>query len=198
MEKESNQRKKLSNLSMFLLIVAAVILVISVQFPWWAMDFFAPQYPDGLDIIVYPNELAGDIDIVNNLNHYIGMKEFTTESFPELTFLPYIAYAFAGLTLVVALLRKKLYLYILTALFAIGGVVGLIDMHFWLKKYGTELDPNAAMYLDPFIPPILGKNTIANFTTYSKFGLGGYLLLVVFLIFVFCLMFNRTKKDRII
>lgn len=193
MEKESNQRKKLSNLSMILLIVAAVILVISVQFPWWAMDFFAPQYPEGLDIIVYPNELAGDIDIVNNLNHYIGMKEFTTESFPELAFLPYIAYAFAGLTLVVALLRKKLYLYILTALFAIGGVVGLIDMHFWLKAYGTELDPTAAMQLDPFVPPILGEHVIANFTTYSKFSTGGYMLGVVFLIFVFCLWKDRAK-----
>ena len=191
-------KNNLSTRSMILLLFAAALFIISVQFPWWKMDFFAPQYPEGLDIIVYPNEVTGDIDIINNLNHYIGMKEFSTESFPELAYLPYIAYALAGLTIVVALLRKKLYLYLLTALFAIGGAVGLLDMHFWLKKYGTELDPNAAMYLDPFIPPIIGKNTIANFTTYSKFGLGGYLLLVVFLIFVFCLMFNRTKKDRTI
>jgi len=189
-------KKNLSITSMILLLVAAALFIISIQFPWWRMDFFAPQYPEGLDIIVYPNKLTGDIDIVNNLNHYIGMKEFSTESFPELAYLPYIAYAFAALTVVVALLRKKIYLYILTTLLAVGGAIGLVDMHFWLKKYGTELDPNAAMYLDPFIPPIIGENTIANFTTYSKFGIGGYLLGVIFLIFVFCLWFDRRKKGR--
>src|SRR5690625_2601908 len=129
MGKSNKLRKKnLSITSMILLLVAAALFIISIQFPWWRMDFFAPQYPEGLDIIVYPNKLTGDIDIVNNLNHYIGMKEFSTESFPELAYLPYIAYAFAGLTVVVALLRKKIYLYILNTLFAIGWGVGLLYM----------------------------------------------------------------------
>src|SRR5690625_7745308 len=92
---------------MILLLFAAALFIISVQFPWWKMDFFAPQYPEGLDIIVYPNEVTGDIDIINNLNHYIGMKEFSTESFPELSYLPFIVYVFVALTLIVALLRKK-------------------------------------------------------------------------------------------
>lgn len=187
---------KLSKTSTILLFVAAGLFIVSLFFPWWKMDFYAPQYPEGLDIIVYPDEVTGDIDIINNLNHYIGMKEFSTESFPELSYLPYIVYVFAALTVVVALLRKKIYLYILTTLLAIGGIVGLTDMHFWLKKYGTELDPSAAMYLDPFVPPIIGKNTIANFTTYSKFGVGGYILAVIFIIFIVCLWINRSKKKK--
>ncbi|HLS20097.1 MAG TPA: hypothetical protein VK056_00355 [Bacillota bacterium] len=187
------KRKDLSMLSMGLLLLAAVILIISVHFPWWRMDFFAPQYPEGLDIIVYPDKVVGDIDIINNLNHYIGMKEFSTEAFPELAYLPYIAYAFAALTVIVALLRRKLYLYILSILFVVGGIIGLFDMHYWLKTYGTELDPKAAMELEPFVPPILGENVIANFTTYSKFATGGYLLGLVFLIFVFCLWKDRAK-----
>src|SRR5690625_6441706 len=76
-------KNNLSTRSMILLLFAAALFIISVQFPWWKMDFFAPQYPEGLDIIVYPNEVTGDIDIINNLNHYIGMKEFSTESFPR-------------------------------------------------------------------------------------------------------------------
>src|SRR5690625_3890378 len=123
---------KLSIVSMVCLIIAAVILVISVQFPWWKMDFFAPQYPEGLDIIVYPDKVEGDIDIINNLNHYIGMKEFSTESFPELSYLPFIVYVFVALSLIVALLRKKIYLYILTVVFAVAGIFVLVDMHFWL------------------------------------------------------------------
>src|SRR5690625_7929474 len=94
-------------ISMGLLLLAAVILIIFVHFPWWRMDFFAPQYPEGLDIIVYPDKVVGDIDIINNLNHYIGMKEFSTEAFPELSYLPFIVYVFVALTLIVALLRKK-------------------------------------------------------------------------------------------
>jgi len=185
--------KKLSVVSMGYLIGAAIILVISTQLPWWAMDFFAPQYPEGLDIIVYPDKIEGDIDIINNLNHYIGMKEFSTEAFPELSYLPFIVYVFVALTLIVALLRKKIYLYILTAAFAVAGILGLVDMHFWLKKYGTELDPKAAMELEPFVPPVIGENVIANFTTYSKFAAGGYLLGLVFLIFIFVLWKDRVK-----
>ena len=70
--KNKKGKGRLSIVSMVCLIIAAVILVISVQFPWWKMDFFAPQYPEGLDIIVYPDKVEGDIDIINNLNHYIG------------------------------------------------------------------------------------------------------------------------------
>lgn len=190
------RQNSLSKISTILLLIAAGLFILSLFFPWWRMDFFAPQYPEGLDIIVYPDEVTGDIDIINNLNHYIGMKEFNTESFPELKFLKYIVYVFVVLTLIVAFTRNKLYLYILTALLAIGGAVGLIDMHFWLKEYGTNLDPNAAMYLDPFVPPIIGKNQIANFTTYSKFGLGGYILGVIFIIFVVCLWIERSKKNE--
>src|SRR5690625_1155692 len=194
------RQNRLSKISTILLLIAAGLFILSLFFPWWRMDFFAPQYPEGLDIIVYPDEVTGDIDIINNLNHYIGMKEFNTESFPELKFLKYIVYVFVVLTLIVAFTRNKLYLYILTALLAIGGAVGLIDMHFWLKEYGTNLDPNAAMYLDPFVPPIIGKKQIANFTTYSKFGLGGYILGVIFIIFFVFICVehykkNETKKD---
>src|SRR5690625_4499797 len=98
MDKKQSKRD-LSIVSVISLVVAAILIVIAVQVPWWKMDFFAPQYPEGLDIIVYPDEVTGDIDIINNLNHYIGMKEFNTESFPELQFLSYIAYALAGLTI---------------------------------------------------------------------------------------------------
>ena len=84
--------KKLSVPSMALLIIAAGLFVTSIFFPWWGMKFYAPQYPEGLDIIVYPYKLedANDVSIINGLNHYIGMKEFSEENFPELSYLPYI------------------------------------------------------------------------------------------------------------
>jgi len=178
---------------MISLIAAAVLTALTLFVPWWGMKFYAPQYPEGLDIIVYPTTLAGDIDIVNGLNHYIGMAEFSNESFPELQYMPYIVIFFAVLILAVALLRRKSLLYGLIALFVIGGIAGLLDMYRWLKNFGTNLDPKAPIELEPFIPPIIGDNTIANFTTTSYFTIGGYLLLIVFLLLIFPLWKDRSK-----
>lgn len=50
----------------------------------------APQYPEGLMLEIWPNKIAGDVDIINGLNHYIGMKTLKTSDFIEFTVLPYI------------------------------------------------------------------------------------------------------------
>src|SRR5690625_1502254 len=186
-------KKKLSHTSMISLIIAAILLVVSIFVPWWRMDFFAPQYPEGLDIIVYPYTLAGDIEIVNGLNHYIGMELFSNECFPELAFMPYIVGGFSLLTLIVALWRKKSALYGLITLFVIGGAVGIWDMYRWLREFGTNLDPAAPIDLEPFVPPIIGENVIANFVTYSYFSTGAYILLAVFLLMIFPLWKDRKK-----
>lgn len=72
--------KKLSVVSSLLLVTSTILIVISLFFPWWKMVFVAPQYPEGLNIIVYPNKLEGEIDIVNGLNHYIGMANFSEKT----------------------------------------------------------------------------------------------------------------------
>lgn len=184
---------KLSMSSVMGLIVAAGLLVASIFVPWWGMRFIAPQYPEGLDIIVYPTKLAGRIDIINGLNHYIGMKEFSAESFPELKYLPYLIAGMAILTLLVALIRKKLPLYILIILFVIGGALGLYDIHRWLVDFGTNLDPRAPIHIKPFVPPILGDNRIANFITHSKFTYGSYLIGAAFMLMLFPLWKERRK-----
>lgn len=185
--------KPLSVASMSALIAAALLLVGSIFLPWWGMKFYAPQYPEGLDIIVYPNKLAGDIDIVNGLNHYIGMKEFSEEDFPELQYLPYIIGGLALLTLLVAFLRKKALIYGLIVLFAVGGALGIYDINRWLTNYGTNLDPRAPIEVEPFVPPVIGANTIANFVTESYFSYGSFFLGAAFL----CLLFPlwRDRKE---
>jgi copper chaperone NosL len=186
-------KKQLSIYAMFALIVAAILIVVSIFFPWWGMKFYAPQYPEGLDIIVYPFKLEGQIDIINGLNHYIGMKPFSEEDFPELNFLPYIIGAFALFTLLVAILRNKKALYFLIGTFVIGAVIGIYDIHRWLKAYGTNLDPQAPITVDPFVPPILGENTIANFITNSYFTYGSFIIAAAFLCMLFPLWKDRKK-----
>jgi hypothetical protein len=185
--------KKLSIGSSLLLVLAAVLIVISLFFPWWKMLFLAPQYPEGLNIIVYPNKLEGEIDIVNGLNHYIGMKNFSEENFPELQYLSYIIGGLAALTLITALLRKKAVLYGLIVVFVIGGLLGVYDLYSALKDYGTDLSPTAPIQMDPFIPPIIGHNTIANFETTSMLGTGTYFVIAAFILLLIPLWKDRKK-----
>ncbi|MFE5278803.1 hypothetical protein ACFQ9F_31240, partial [Bacillus cereus] len=82
--------KQLSRFSSILMIISAILVMLALFFPWWRMEFFAPQYPEGLNIIVYPDHLEGELEQINGLNHYIGMAQFNEESFPELNYLPYL------------------------------------------------------------------------------------------------------------
>lgn len=188
-------KNKLSSTSMLSLFGASGLLVASIFFPWWGMKFFAPQYPEGLDIIVYPYKMEGRIDIINGLNHYIGMKPFSEASFPELNYLPYIIGAMALLTIIVAIFRNMKFLYGLIGLFVIGGILGVYDIHRWLKSYGTELDPKAPIELEPFIPPIIGDNTIANFVTNSYFTYGSFMLGIAFLLMLVPIWLERKTAS---
>lgn len=185
------KRNKLSAVSSILIALSAILMVVSIFFPWWKMIFFAPQYPEGLNIIVYPNKLEGEIDIVNGLNHYIGMANFSEENFPELGYLIYLVGGLVVLTLITAILRKKSVLYGLIGLLTIGGIIGVLDLRKALHDFGTNLSPDAPIKIDPFVPPIIGHNTVANFVTNSVLGIGAYLLIAAFILLLIPLWKDR-------
>ena len=170
--------KKLSAISRLLLLAGAVLLGISATMPWWGLDLKAPQYPEGLAIIVYPSKLAGQIDILNNLNHYIGMAEISEAGFPELQYIPYIIYGIAALAALAAILGYKKLAYTVCLLLVVGGALGMYDMYHWLHTFGTELSADAPIKVPPFVPPVVGQNQLANFTTYSSFRTGFYFLVL--------------------
>jgi copper chaperone NosL len=190
---QTMNKKRLSPGSSVLLVMAALLVAASLFFPWWKMEFVAPQYPEGLNIIVYPDKLEGQIDNINSLNHYIGMKNFSEENFPELQFLKWLIGGLAVLVLLAGLIRSKAYLYGVIALFAAGGAAGVWDLRRWLKDFGTDLDPMAPIEMDPFIPPILGENIVANFTTYSSLGTGSYLVVAAFILALIPLWRDRKR-----
>ncbi|MBP6298443.1 MAG: hypothetical protein KA401_03780, partial [Anaerolineae bacterium] len=75
----SRRLRKLLPAGFFL--VAAVLLVVSIGFPYWGLVLEAPQYPGGLEMRVFVNYMTGDEDPkldevreIDGLNHYIGMK----------------------------------------------------------------------------------------------------------------------------
>ena len=66
---------------------------------------------------MFPNKIAGNVDIINGLNHYIGMKTLHTNDFIEFTVLPYIIIFFAAFCFVAAIIKQRKSLSILVILF---------------------------------------------------------------------------------
>lgn len=186
-------KNRLSIPSVVGLYIAACMLVGSIFLPWWGMTFFAPQYPEGLNVTVYPTKIDGEIDIINGLNHYIGMIEISEQNFSELQFLPYVIAGMALFTVMVAITRKKSLLVGLVSLFGVGGILGIYDIQRWLYNFGNNLDPMAPIKVPPFTPPIIGDNQIANFVTHSYFTYGSFLIGLAFVLMLIPLWRDRKR-----
>src|SRR5476651_1340781 len=100
-----------------LLLISGILLVMVLFVPLWQIQLNAPQYPEGLILKMYSHKLGGNVNIINGLNHYIGMKTLHTNDFIEFTILPYIIGFFSLCCFSVAALKRKKWLIMVTALF---------------------------------------------------------------------------------
>ena len=91
----------------WLTALCGVILAAIIFIPIWRIELSAPQYPEGLVLQIYAYKLGGNVDIINGLNHYIGMKTLHTADFIEFTLLPYIVGAFSIAMLLTAIVGKR-------------------------------------------------------------------------------------------
>ncbi len=170
---------KLSIASRILVAFASGALVAVFFLPAWRIDLFAPQYPEGLTMKIWINGLSGDLDIINGLNHYIGMKHITKSMFPEFSFLPYIVAFFMLLGMIVAITGKRKLLFIYLMLTAIGGALALYDFYRWGYDYGHHLDPQAPIQVPGlyYQPPLVGHKRLLNFDAYSFPDVGGWVVM---------------------
>lgn len=174
--------KDLSHASIKILWVCGMALLVVHFVPLWQIELAAPQYPEGLVLKMYPHKLAGNVDIINGLNHYIGMKTLHTEDFIEFSLLPYIITFFALSAFAVAFfLRTTKWLMRLFVLFVIFGVVAMADFWRWEYQYGHDLDPNAAINVPgmSYQPPLIGYKQLLNFGAYSIPDIGGWIFIGV-------------------
>jgi copper chaperone NosL len=165
-----------------MLLVAVVLLGALFVTPLWSVRLVAPQYPEGIGMLIRINNVVGmkehDLRNINSLNHYIGMKAIEPDAIPELKYMPWIAAGLiaAGL-LVVASGRRRL-LVAWTAGFALVGVAGLYDFWRWSYDYGHNLDIENAIIVVPdmtYQPPLIGTKQLLNFTATSLPATGGLL-----------------------
>jgi len=161
-----------------ILLAAAGLLAAAVFLPLWGMTLVSVQYPEGLRMIVYPTYITGDITEINLLNKSIGMQPISNDFFVELRILPVAFLALALLVAAGAFIRRTWWsLLSLLAMAALGGY-GLWSMRYRLWQFGNDLSPTAPMTIDPFTPPMIGSNQIAQFASYSYFSWGTTLPLI--------------------
>ncbi len=142
------------------------------------MTLVSVQYPEGLRMVVYADRIAGDIAEINALNHYIGMAPIESGFFSELSVLPVLLFGIAGACVLAALVRRWW-----VTLLPLGGMIataayGLSSMRRRLYHFGHDLDPSAAIEIEPFTPKMLGESVIAQFGVYSYFSWGFWLPLI--------------------
>ena len=152
---------------------------------------WAPQYPEGLEMKIWIDDVSGDIKIINALNHYIGMRTIEPQMFPEFTYMQYIIMGVIGVGLI-AFWRNSgwgLLIYFLTLV--VVGVAALVDFYLWGYDYGHNLNPDAPIKVPglSYQPPVIGTKQLLNFTAFSGPDGGGWCfiaagLIVLVLIYV--------------
>jgi hypothetical protein len=175
--------------SRILAVIAALLLIPALFTPIWHLNFWAQQYPEGLELFIYPGKMVGgnggnDLTEINVLNHYIGMAELREEDFNEFKWIPLVIGLMIVLTLraaVMGLLSSLIDIIVFTLYFA-----GFAMWRFWymLYNYGHNLDPRAAVKVDPFTPPVFGTKMVGQFTVGSYPAAGVFLFLLFGLLLI--------------
>jgi len=189
---------KITTLTRVLLFICGLGLLAVLVTPIWRIDLQAPQYPEGLKMFIYANKLAGDVNIINGLNHYIGMKTLHADDFSEFKILPGIIVFFSVLFLVAAIVAKRKWMNILCILFITFGVLAMVDFWRWEYDYGHNLNPDAAIIVPgmAYQPPLIGFKQLLNFGAYSIPDIGGWVFVAVGVVLLFVVIFEWKRKKK--
>lgn len=194
--------KKMHKLSRFILALSSLALTAAFFLPVWFIFLIAPQYPEGLTMNIWLDKITGQVDIINGLNHYIGMKHIKAEMFPEFEYLRYIVIFYILFGLAVAITGKRKMLTAYLVLTVLGGIAAMFDFYKWGYDYGHNLDPKAAIQVPGlyYQPPLIGHKTLLNFDAYSYPDTGGWVIIVVSAIFflVWFVEWRRYRKTKLV
>jgi len=185
--------------SKIIVIVAALILVLSFFFPIWYIDLEAPQYPEGIGLEIWLNKITGqnpnDLNNINGLNHYIGMKEIVPDAIPELKIMPFIIIFLIVFGLISGISGKRSLVYIWIVLFFAIAAVGLYDFYMWEYDYGHDLNPHAAIKIPgmAYQPPLIGSKMLLNFNAISMPHIGSWILVASVILAVIAIIIDKKN-----
>ena len=193
----SDRRRYL--LPTILFSVAAFLLIVSVFMPYWEMELHAPQYPKGLHVTAYVNRLEGDLFEINGLNHYIGMRPLEEAAQFEKS-VSVIAIATLSLLVLAAIFVHTKWVVLLVLPTILMPLLFLVDLQWWLWKFGTDLNPEAPLSsaIKPFVPTVLGSGMIAQFETVAVPSTGLYLAILASILAIVGLYFHRKAYKPLV
>ena len=197
---EVEEEKRLDyRLPSIFLGLAALCLIVSIFLPYWNMALEAPQYPKGLHVRTYVNRLEGDVQEIDGLNHYIGMRPLGEAAQLERS-LSIILITVTALLVVAAIFIHTKWAALLALPAVLYPIIFLADMYFWLRNFGQNLDPTAALssYIEPFVPTLLGEGLIGQFKTVSSLGAGFYLACLASIFILVGLYFHRRAYKPLV
>lgn len=175
------------------MIIGSLLLLGLFKFPLWNIMLGAPQYPEPLGMNIYINGIQGasefDIQNIDGLNHYIGMKTIPKpEEMWEFQTFPLVIGGMVALGVIIGILGffgKVSYKWFIGwfLLMSVLGILGMYDFNAWLTAYGSELDPNAIMKMEnpdgtpmSYKPPLFGHQKMLNFDVTSLPHTGAYMM----------------------
>ncbi len=172
--------------------IARVVLFLSIfsvlfvfKHPLWTMSFTSNQYPEPLKMSIHINKLEGqitdkrdDLREINSLNKYIGMRPLLDSDFSEFLWMPFVVGIFVLLIMRSVVFGRLRDLVDIAVMYLYFGAFSAWDFYSRLHRYGHELDPEAPIKVDPFMPPIYGKHKVANFWIESYPGGASYALAI--------------------
>jgi hypothetical protein len=167
--------------SRLVVALASLLLLALYVAPLWRIELIAPQYPEGLGLRIWVDQISGlkpnDLNSINGLNHYIGMRAIDPSAIPELQLMPRLIAAAVVVGLFVALAGRRWLLYLWAGVFTLGAVAGLADFWKWGYDYGHQLDPHAAIKVPgmSYQPPLIGTKQLLNFHATSWPDIGGWI-----------------------
>ncbi|GAQ13345.1 hypothetical protein MODO_0995 [Myroides odoratimimus] len=195
------------------MIIGSSLLLSLFYFPLWNIELGAPQYPIPLGMDIYIDGIKGvqefDLQNIDGLNHYIGMKTIPKpEQMWEFTVFPIVIASMAVLGIAIGIaglfnkVKPSLFLGWLI-LMAVLGIAGMYDFNLWLIEYGSDLDPHAIMKMvdsagNPltYEPPLFGHRKILNFDAYSYPHTGAYLMAFGMLLTFIAYLIGRKIKNN--
>ncbi len=174
------------------LMLAAMFLVVSMFLPYWQLTLHAPQYPKGLRTELYVNRVVGDVEEIDGLNHYIGMRQLEHAAALERA-MSTVAIGVLALLLLAAVFIHNRWAALLALPAVAYPLIFLGDLFFWLYNYGHSLDPKAPLSssVKAFTPTILGEGRVGQFRTTATLEEGFYLAVAGSLIALVGLYFHR-------
>lgn len=150
---------------------AAACLAITLVAPLWHTRMEAPQYKgdEALDVQVYAGRVTGDLDEIQTLNQYIGVH--LPLDTPELRASPWVLgfllLISVGWIVVPASWSRRTAGVLFVALVATAAV-GTVALHRRLYEIGHDRERGVFSRVDDFMPPLIGRRKIANFTVYTS------------------------------